>query len=155
MADWHDTANRALNILSNDSSDEAIRTAAIINHVLDDNNADDYISKDFYNVQQTAGGLPDTITMDQYLTAITGHVRDDFGYTDSGGSFDTALGDGDFKTAVMSIDANIRHHITFLNGVVHNAAPGQVHLALWQKILDARKDDRSIYACYRDYLVDA
>src|SRR5215831_4599345 len=113
MADWHDTAKRALGILSGDTSDDAARTVAIVNHILDENNADDYISKDFYNVQQTAGGLPDTITMDQFLTAITGHVRDDFGHTDSGGSYDPALGDDDFKTAAMSIDANIRHHITF------------------------------------------
>jgi hypothetical protein len=38
---------------------------------------------------------------------------------------------------------------------VHQIAAGQVHLALWQLILDSRSDDRSIYACYRDFLVDS
>jgi hypothetical protein len=36
---------------------------------------------------------------------------------------------------LMSFDTNIRHHITFLNGVVHQIAPGDVHLALWNLIL--------------------
>jgi hypothetical protein len=55
----------------------------------------------------------------------------------------------------MSIDENIRHHISFLNGVVHQAAAGDVHKALWQLILDARTDPASIYTCYKDFLVDA
>jgi hypothetical protein len=151
MADWHDTAKRALSILDGDTSDAGVRTVNIVNHVLDENNRDDYISKDFFNVQQTAGGLPDTVTMDQFVAMIQGHVRDTF----TSSSFDPALSDDDFKTALMALDENIRHHITFLNGVVHQAAPGDVHRALWQMILDARSDDRSVYKCYRDYLVDS
>ena len=151
MADWHDVANRALILLQSDSSDAGSRTTCIVNHVLNENNQDSYISKDFFNVQQTAGGLPDTVTMQQFLDAITGHVRDDFGMS----NFDTSMSDGDFTTALMSIDANIRQHIDFLNGVVHQIAPGQVQLALWQLILNSRSDDTSVYACYRDYLVDA
>ena len=51
MADWHDAANRALTLLQSDSSDAGTRTTCIINHVLDENNLDSYISKDFFNVQ--------------------------------------------------------------------------------------------------------
>jgi hypothetical protein len=47
------------------------------------------------------------------------------------------MSDDDFRTALMSIDSNIVHHIEFLNGVVHQIAAGQVHLALWQLILDS------------------
>ena len=152
MADWHDAANRVLTLLQSDSSDaRGTRTTCIINHVLDENNLDSYISKDFFNVQQTAGGLPDTVTMQQFIDAITGHVRDDLGMS----NFDPGMSDDDFRTALMSIESNIVHHIEFLNGVVHQIAAGQVHLALWQLILDSRSDDRSIYACYRDFLVDS
>ncbi|HVO63748.1 MAG TPA: hypothetical protein VMT53_22685 [Terriglobales bacterium] len=151
MADWHDSANRALSLLQSDSSDAGTRTTRILNHVLDEQNLDSYISKDFYNVQQTAGGLPDTLPMQQFVDAITGHVRDDLGTS----SFDFTLSDDDFRTALMSIDSNIVRHMEFLNGVVHQIAPGQVHQALWQLILDSRNDDSSIYSCYRDFLVDA
>ena len=65
------------------------------------------------------------------------------------------MSDDDFRTALMSIDENIRHHIVFLNGVVHQAAAGEVHKALWQIILDARGDSASVYTCYKDFIVDA
>jgi hypothetical protein len=89
MADWHDTAKRALSILDGDTSDAGVRTVNIVNHVLDENNCDDYISKDFFNVQQTAGGLPDTVTMDRAattaaftnVTAITWWIADRVGVT--------------------------------------------------------------------------
>jgi hypothetical protein len=55
---------------------------------------------------------------------------------------------------VLSFDSVIRQHITFLNGVVHQAAPGDVQVELWNWILDQLKDDSSLYACYRDYLED-
>ncbi|HJU09602.1 MAG TPA: hypothetical protein VJ728_01935 [Candidatus Binataceae bacterium] len=151
MADWQESAKRALSLLQGDSSDEGARTTRIINHVLDENHSDGYISKDFYNVQQTAGGLPDGVTMDQFIAAITGHIREDLGKS----NFDPEMSDDDFRTALMSFDANIRRHIVFLNGVVHQIAPGEVHLALWKLILDSRSDPNSIYSCYTDYLVDA
>ena len=151
MADWHESANRALSLLDNDGSDEAKRTKCMINHVLDESHNDGYISKDFFNVQQTAGGLPDGVTMDQFLAAITGHIRE----TLSMSNFDPDMSDDDFRTALMSFDTNIRHHITFLNGVVHQIAPGEVHVALWNLILASRSDPNSIYTCYADYLVDA
>jgi hypothetical protein len=151
MVDWREQANRGLSLLQDDSSDAGMRTKSIINHVLDDNNHDDYISKDFFNVQQTAGGLPDTVTFDQFLAMVTGHVRQDFG----SGGFDADVSDDDFRTLTLTIDQNIRRHIQFLNGVVHQIAAGDVHKKLWQLILDSRSDDQSIYACYRDYLVDA
>src|SRR5207248_3308889 len=119
MTDWHDTANRALSVLADDNSDASVRMKKIVNLILDENNRDDYISKDFFNVQQTAGGLPDPLTMDQFVAMIQGHIRDDFGRTAGGSSFDPALSDDDLKTGVLAIDENIRHHIGFLNGVVH------------------------------------
>lgn len=151
MPDWRDTAQRAVTFLESDTSDEATRTTCILNHILDESHNDSYISKDFFNVQQTAGGLPDGVTIDQFIAAIAGHVREEL----TSSSFDPALSDDDFRTAVMSFDSNIRRHITFLNGVVHQAAPGEVHLALWQLILDSRSNHNSIYTCYSDYLVDA
>lgn len=65
------------------------------------------------------------------------------------------LSDDDFKLAALTFDDNIRRHISFLNGVVHQAAAGQVHTQLWNLILDSRSDDTSVYAVYRDFLVDA
>jgi len=151
MADWRESARRALSLLEGDSSDEASRTQCMINHILDENRGDGYISKDFFNVQQTAGGLPDTVTMDQFIAAITGHLREDLAMS----NFDPEMSDDDFRTALMSFDSNIRRHITFLNGVVHQIAAGDVHLALWKLILDSRSDQNSIYKCYASYLVDA
>jgi hypothetical protein len=151
MADWRESAKRALALLDGDSSQEAGRTKCMINHILDEGHGDGYISKDFYNVQQTAGGLPDTVTMEQFLGMITGHLRESLGAS----NFDASMSDDDFRTALMSFDSNIRHHITFLNGVVHQIAPGDVHVALWNLILASRTDPNSIYTCYADYLVDA
>jgi hypothetical protein len=151
MADWHDVAKRALTLLNGDTSDEGKRTQCMINHILDESLGDGYISKDFYNVQQTAGGLPDTLTMDQFLGMITGHIRDELAMS----NFDADMSDDDFRTALLTFDANIRHHITFLNGVVHQIAAGDVHVALWKLILASRTDPSSIYTCYADYLVDA
>jgi hypothetical protein len=151
MVDWKATATRGLDILDGDASDAGVRTRAIINHVLDESLHDDYISKDFFNVQQTAGGLPDGVSMADFLAMITGHVRDNL----SSSSYDPAISNDDFRVALMSIDENIRRHIAFLNGVVHQAAAGEVHRALWQFILDARGDPSSTYTCYRDFIVDA
>ena len=150
-ADWRVRAKRALTVLQNDSSGEATRTKCMFNHILEESHSDSYISKDFYNVQQTAGGLPASMSMEQFLAAITGHIRAEL----ASRSFDSAETDSVFRDSILTFDSNIRHHITFLNGVVHQAAPGKVHLALWKLILDSRSDSNSIYECYADYLVDA
>jgi hypothetical protein len=148
--DWRETGKRAVAFLQSDTSAEADRTKCIFNHIFDESHSDGYISKDFFNVQQTAGGLPDGVSMEQFIAAITGHIREDL----NSSSFDPALSDDDFRTAVMSFDSNIRRHITFLNGVVHQIAPGEVHQALWKLILGSRSDPNSLYRCYADYLVD-
>jgi hypothetical protein len=150
MSDWRERAQRGQSLLADDSSEEATRTRSILSHVLDESNKDDYISKDFFIVQQTAGGLPDTMTFDQFVAMVSGHVREDLAIS----SFDPEVDNDNFRTAVVSFDRNIKHHMTFLNGVVHQIAPGEVHLGLWQLILDARSDDSSVYSCYKDYLVD-
>jgi hypothetical protein len=150
MTLWRDRAYRGLNLIEGDRSDEGEHTWRILNHVLDEQNRDDYVSRDFFNVQQTAGGLPPSFRVDQFVAAISGHVRNEL----EGGGFEQAS-DDDFRRACSTFDDNIRRHIRFLNGVVHQIAPGEVHVALWEHILRSRNDDRSIYACYRDYLVDA
>src|SRR5689334_3285507 len=136
MSDWRDVANRGVALLSNNPSQEAARTVCILNHVLNENNSDSYISCDFFNVQQTAGGLDPAsgLTIDQFIAMVTGHVREggtcgDLGLT--GSSFDASLSDDDVRTAYLTFDDVIRRHIQFLNGVVHQIAPGDVHVALW------------------------
>ena len=145
---WQDQANRALTMFEGSSDDNEDRSWQIFNHVLDESNRDDYISHDFFNVQQTAGGLPDGVTFDDFVNLVAGHVRAE------ADTFDDDLDDDDFRTVALSFDAQIRQHIIFLNGVVHQAAAGVVHVQLWNLILAERADDTSIYACYRDYLVD-
>jgi hypothetical protein len=149
MAQWKKAAARAKSLLGEGTSNEGRRTLLLINHIEDESHDDGYISKDFFNVQQTAGGLTESVSMEQYLGLITGHIREDLG----GDAFDDAMTDEDFRTALFAIDASIRRHIVFLNGVTHQAAAGEVHLALWQRILDARSDEQSVYSCYRDYLI--
>lgn len=151
MGLWQDRAYRGLTMLEADGTEEGGRTWQILNHVLEESNRDDYISRDFYNVQQTAGGLPEGVTFEQFVSAIAGRVRAEL----ESSSFDEGLSDEDFRVAALSFDDSIRRHIRFLNGVVHQGAPGEVHLGLWDLILRSRDDDTSIYACYRDYLVDA
>ena len=146
---WQDQANRALTIFQGSTDDQEAHSWQVFNHVLDDSNRDDYISHDFFNVEQTAGGLPDGVTFDDFVNLVAGHVRDELD------TFENDLSDDDFKLAALTFDDNIRHHITFLNGVVQKAGAGQVHMALWNLILNSRNDDTSIYAVYRDFLVDA
>jgi hypothetical protein len=148
---WQDRAYRALNLLEGSGSEEGDRTWQIVNHVLDESHRDDYISRDFYNVQQTAGGLPEGVSFDDYVGMISGHVRSEL----ESSSFDESMSDDDFRTAALSFDDSIRRHIRFLNGVVHQGAPGEVHVGLWDRILASRNDGSSIYSCYSDYLVDA
>ena len=146
---WQDQANRALTMFEGSSDPNEDRSWQIFNHVLDESNRDDYISHDFFNVQQTAGGLPDGTTFDDFVALVAGHVRAELD------TFDDGLSDDDFTLAALTFDDSIRRHISFLNGVVHQAAAGDVHKQLWELILSSRGDDTSIYAVYRDFLVDA
>ncbi len=151
MGTWQDNASRVMTLFEGSAVDVEDRTWQIMNHVLDEGHDDRYISHDFFNVQQTAGGLPDGVTFDDFLASVAGHVRPEL----EGSSFADDLSDDDVKTAALTFDDNIRRHISFLNGVVHQGAPGDVHVQLWNLILQSRSDDASIYACYRDFLVDA
>ncbi len=151
MATWQDRANRGLVLFEASASEEGDRTWQIFNHVLDENNFDDYISRDFFNVQQTSGGLPPGMRFENFLVQVAGHVRVEL----EGGSFDETLGDEDFKSAALSFDDVIRQHIRFLNGVTHQIAPGQVHVNLWNFILAVRDEPRSLYTIYRGFLADA
>jgi len=151
MTTWQDRANRALVMFEASDSDEGDRSFQIFNHILDTNNFDDFISKDFFNVQQTAGGLPDGMKFEDFLGSIAGRVRTLL----EGAGFDEELGDDDFRTSALSFDDVIRQHIRFLNGVVHQAAPGKVHVNLWNFILAAKSEPRSIYSIYKEFLVEA
>lgn len=151
---WQERAQRALSVLDgagNGDGGAAERSRRIFNHILNESNRDDYISRDFFNIQQTAGGLPPDVSFDDFLAMVAGHVRPEL----EGSSFAEELNDDDFRNGALTFDEVIRRHISFLNGVVHQAAPGEVHVDLWNLILNARADDASIYACYRDFLVDA
>lgn len=151
MSNWKDRAQRGLVLFEGSSSETHDRTWQILNHVLEESHSDEYISRDFFNVQQAAGGLPAGMSFEDFVAMITGHVRREL----EGSSFDDDLADDDFRVAALTFDDSVRRHIRFLNGVVHQGAPGEVHLRLWHKLLNARNDDGSIYSCYRDYLVDA
>jgi hypothetical protein len=151
MGTWQDRAQRGLTLFEGAGTSEGDQTWQIFNHILDENNLDDYISADFFNVQQTAGGLPDGMTFDQFVSMVGGHVRSEL----QGDSFDEGLSDDDLRVAALTFDDTIRRHIRFLNGVVHQAAPGEVHRSLWELILNARNEPGSIYSCYKEFLVDA
>lgn len=151
MANWKKRAERGLVLFEGSEGDEEDRTWQILNHVLDEDNRDDYISADFFNVQQTAGGLPPSMSFEKFVARIAGHVRKQL----EGNNFGDDIDDDEFKLAMLTIDDVIRRHIRFLNGVVHQGAPGEVHMRLWELLLKARSDDHSLYSCYRDYLVDA
>src|SRR5437764_11403683 len=114
MATWQDRAQRGLTLFEGSSSEEDDRTWQIFNHVLDEENRDDYIGIDFFNVQQTAGGLPEGVSFEQFVSMISGHVRRQL----DGSSFDEDISDDDFKNAARTFDDVIRRHIRFLNGVV-------------------------------------
>ncbi|MET9735923.1 hypothetical protein ABZZ79_36460 [Streptomyces sp. NPDC006458] len=148
---WQDRSQRGLALFEGSSDDSGTRTGQIFSHVLDEQKRDDYISRDFFNVQQTAGGLPEGMSFDDYVGLVAGHVRDEV----TGSNFGEDVSDEDFRAAALTFDDNIRRHIRFLNGVVHQGAPGEVHLGLWELILNSRADDSSLYSCYRDFLVDA
>jgi len=151
MGTWENRASRILTLFEGNGTEEGDRTWQIMNHVLDETHGDGYVSRDFFNVQQTAGGLPDGISMTDYLGLIMGNIRREL----EGSGFDESLSDDELSAAALSFDDNIRRHIRFLNGVVHQGAPGEVHVALWNLIISSRDDDNSLYACYRDFLVDA
>ena len=156
---WESRAKRGLTLLD-DSNDTARRTRCMLKKILDSNNRDDYVSRDFYNVQQTAGGLPEGHDFAWFLAKILGHLRGQTPYADTAdyglmsSNLSPDVSDADFKKAVLSFDDLIYRHITFLNGVVHQAAAGEVHVKLWNWILDQLKDDTSLYACYRDIVKD-
>ncbi len=146
---WSDRVQRGLSLLDS-SNDEHTVTICMLNKVLDANVSDLYISHDFYNVQQTAGGLPDGYSFDQFLAAVGGHIRDEI----MSSSFAPEVADADMLASVLTWDSNIRYHFRFLNGIVHQIAAGEVHVKLWNLILDSIKNDNSIYACYRSIIID-
>jgi hypothetical protein len=93
---WQDQANRALTMFEGSTDDHEDHSWQIFNLMLDESNHDDYISHDFFNVKQTAGGLPDGVTFDDFVNLVAGHVRAELD------TLDDQLGDDDFRTAALS-----------------------------------------------------
>jgi hypothetical protein len=154
MADdtWLTRAQRCVSLLD-PSDDSQTVTNCILNKIQDPAVSDLFISIDFYNVQQTAGGLPPTMTFRDFVDRIAGHIRvelmkDNFAPSQSDDDVLASL------TGMGKWDTNIRYHFQFLNVQVHQAGAGVVHQQLWNLILDSVKDDNSIYSCYRDIFID-
>jgi hypothetical protein len=149
---WLTRAQRCVSLLDPTDPPSMI-TIGILNKIQNADVDDTFISIDFYNVQQTAGGLPDTMTFQDFLDRVAGHIRveimkDLYGPNQS---------DDDVRQSLLGggkWDANIQHHFRFLNGIVHQIAPGDVHVKLYNWILDHIGDDNSIYSCYRGLIVD-
>jgi hypothetical protein len=85
-ADWRQRARRGLTLLQSDTSPDASRTTCMLNHILDDSHSDSYIS-DYFNVQQTAGGLPPDVSIEQFIAGVSTHIRENLATTSATSSF--------------------------------------------------------------------
>ena len=150
--DWLSRAQRCVSLLD-PSDDSQTVTICMLNKIQDPDVSDLYISNDFYNVQQTAGGLPDTMTFQQFVDRVAGHLRVEL----MKDLYAPTVNDDDVRYALLGNgmwDTNIRYHFRFLNIQVHQAGAGEVHKALWNLILDSVGNDKSIYSCYRNIFID-
>jgi hypothetical protein len=160
MADdlWQQRVRRALTLLDSSQPDQA-RTICMFNKVLD-TNTDDSVVSDYYNIQQTAGGLPDGVSFETFLGQVSIHMREMLNkqvtLTDEQGQVTVAPDDDDgpFRDLMLGPDHQIVQIFGLVNATVHQAAPGDVHIKLYNFILDSLKNDRSLYSCYRDIFVD-
>ena len=160
MADelWQQRVRRGLGLLDASQPDQA-RTICMLNKVLDTGNNDDYVS-DYYTIQQTAGGLPDGVSFDQMLGQVSTHIRQDLNtqrtLTDENGQTTVSPDPDDdgFREWMLGADHQIVKIFGLVNATVHQAAPGDFHIKLYNFILDSLKNDRSLYSCYRDIFVD-
>jgi hypothetical protein len=145
--DWRETADRALGLL--DGSDDA-RTICMLKKIKDDGTDDRFVS-DYYNVQQTAGGLPEDVSFDSFVDMISSKLRDQLG-KDS--LYPSDISDDDLRSGVRTYDNVIRRIFGFLNANVHQAGAGEAHKQLWNYILDQTKVSSSLYSCYSDTFID-
>jgi hypothetical protein len=155
---WQTRVQRGLALLDSSQPDQA-RTLCMLNKILDTSTRDDFLN-DYFNIQQTAGGLPDSFPFDQFREQVSAHLRQVLNIqptmTDNDGNT-TAMPEPDddgLRMQLLAPDHTLVQIFGFLNGTVHQAAPGVVHIGLWNYVLDSTKDDRSIYSCYRDIFVD-
>lgn len=131
----------------------------MLTKILDAGTRDDFLN-DYFNIQQTAGGLPDNVPFEQFLAQVSAHLRDTMNIqptmTDEDGNTTVTPepDDDGLRQMMLAPDHTIVQIFGFLNGTVHQAAPGVVHTRLWNYVLDSMKDDSSIYACYRDTFID-
>ncbi|HEV8632061.1 MAG TPA: hypothetical protein VGV61_17230 [Thermoanaerobaculia bacterium] len=146
--EWRETADRAISLL--DSSDDAdARIICMLNKVKDDATDDRYIS-DYYNVQQTAGGLPENVTFERFVEMASTHTRD---WLSKDGLWKD-MTDDEIRSGIRSMDAVILKIFGFLNANVHQAGAGNLHVALWNYILDNGKNASSLYSCYSGTFID-
>ena len=160
MADdlWRQRIARGIPLLDASQPDQA-RTICMLNKILDTSTRDDFLN-DYYNIQQVAGGLPDGVSIDTFREQVSAHLRATMNiqptYTDEDGNVTTSPEPDDegLRQMMVAPDHVIVQIFGFLNANVAQAGAGQVHIALWNYVLDSMKDDNSIYSCYRDVFVD-
>src|SRR5271165_3715829 len=124
---WRQRIQRGLPLLDSSQPDQA-RTICMLSKILDDSARDDFLN-DYYNIQQTAGGLPDTVPFEQFLGQVSAHLRDVMNVqptmTDEDGNT-TVMPEPDddgLRQMMLAPDHMIVQIFGFLNGTVHQAAP--------------------------------
>jgi len=145
--EYTETANRAIKLL--DPADDS-RTICMLKKVQEEGTDDRYVA-DYYNVKQTAGGLPEGVSFEKFLNGISFHMRDQLG---KDGVYGSDASDDDVKNGVRTFDTVIRQIFDYLNANVHQAAAGEAHKELWNYILDQTKVSSSLYSCYSSTFVD-
>jgi hypothetical protein len=144
--DSSETANRAIKLL--DESEDS-RTICMLKKVQEQGTDDRYVA-DFYNIKQTAGGLPADVSFESFLNSVSYRLRDQLGKDSLYGD----VSDDEVKANVRTYDSVIRQIFNYLNANVHQAAAGEVHKELWNHILDQTKVSSSLYSCYSGTFVD-
>ncbi len=144
--DWRDTVNRAIPLL--DSSNDS-RTICMLEKIKEDG-ADDRFVADYFNVQQTAGGLPDGVSFGDFVNMISNKLRDQLGKDSLYGN----VTDDELASGVRTYDNVIYKIFKFVNANVHQAGAGEVHKQLYGYILDNTKNSSTLYSCYSSTFVD-
>jgi hypothetical protein len=144
--DYTETANRAIKLL--DASEDS-RTICMLKKVQEDGTDDRFVA-DFYNIKQTAGGLPEGVSFETFLNGVSNRLREQLGKDSLYGD----VSDDDLKSGVRTYDSVIRQIFHYLNANVHQAAPGEAHKELWNYILDHTKVSSSLYSCYSGTFID-
>jgi len=145
-ADWKVNAERAKKLLGDSDVDK--RTKCMGDVALRDG-TDDRVANDFWNIQQTAGGLPEHLSFEKFVELVSLKYREYLGK-----DMWTDLSDEEFVDGLRPLDGNTLKVFDFLNGTVHQAGAGNAHRCLWNYILFGTHDSDSMYSCYSEVFVD-